>query len=197
MVFEFLDFGCGSGAISIAAALSSAASVVACDLSREALRFVEVNAERMGCSQVEIGLVGARTSPILDGRAFDVILCNPASLPAFTPGDAFWSGGRYGTDMIFRMIGLAEQHLERSGYLLFVHTSLASLHRSLQKLASANMSAAIIASTRVRFRKHYDQLLPYFSELREQGEIFYETVNGTTFETLYLIHARHFDKDAI
>lgn len=190
-----LDYGCGSGAIAIAANLASAASVLACDISLDALDIVRANALRMDCQQVEVALVGPRTAKVLEGRQFDVILSNPASLPSIARGDPFWSGGRYGTDMIFQLIRIARQHLDRRGYLLFVHTSLASLHRSLGALAAANLSATIVSKSDVPFRTHYDALLPHFLHLRNRGEIYFDSADGKLFEVLYLVQAKHFSED--
>jgi len=64
-----LDFGTGSGIVSVAAALSGARKVLACDIDPVALEAVKANAE---LNRVEIEV--SKDFESLSGKGFDVIL---------------------------------------------------------------------------------------------------------------------------
>jgi methylase of polypeptide subunit release factors len=187
-----LDFGAGSGAISIAAGLLRASSIVACDIDPGALCLVQSNALQHSCHQIETLLVKKNSALALQDRRFDLILCNPASLSTKEHCNSFWSGGKYGIDMIKQVIKLAAKHLEPEGQLHIVHTSLASLQRSIHCLARHHFASRIMDSQPVYFRDHYTVLLPYFCELRAKGEIYFDAKGNTRFEVLYLVEARRF-----
>ena len=70
---SLLDVGCGSGTVSIAAALLGATDVVAVDIDPEALVATRVNAASNGVA----GFVDVLDADVADlGRAFDVVVAN-------------------------------------------------------------------------------------------------------------------------
>lgn len=87
---RMLDVGCGSGALSIAAARLGAGHVVACDIDPAAVAATSENAGRNGVgARVETRLVaGDADDPLAPiGGAFDVVVANigAASLVALAP----------------------------------------------------------------------------------------------------------------
>ena len=126
------DLGTGSGAIALALARERPGwSVVATDISEEALTVARGNAAAHGLSQIEF-LPGRWLSP-LDGRTFDLIVSNPPYIDerdpamrtpalrhepriALTPGsDALAS--------IREIVQSAPPRLEPNGWLLLEHGS--------------------------------------------------------------------------
>lgn len=189
---DVMDFGSGSGIVGIVAARLGASSVLACDVSAEALSLTGQNAERNGVEGLETHLVKLeRETEHIPRDSFDVILCNPASLPTLMATEGFWSGGPRGNRMILALIDAAARTLRSEGVLRFVHTSLASLATTFQYLTRQKFTAGIIKVERIPFRPHYQPLLDHFIALRAQGHIYFE---GSTLpdahEYLYIIDAR-------
>jgi release factor glutamine methyltransferase len=89
---RFLDMGCGSGAIGIAAA-SRGAIVTACDINPRAVALTRENLRR---NQIEADVIASDLFGALDGRVFDLICFN---IPFYagepkTPFDAALFGGK-------------------------------------------------------------------------------------------------------
>ena len=74
---EVLDVCTGSGVIAINAALKGAKKVVAVDINPDAIKVVNINAQRFGVENI----IDARESDVFSGigaeELFDVITCNP------------------------------------------------------------------------------------------------------------------------
>ncbi len=190
---DVLDFGSGCGTLAIAAASLGARSVVACDVAAEALSLVRRNALANNISNVETALVD--TGNELSGlgeRSFDIILCNPSSLPTPEGHEGFWVGGPDGTRMIRALTRVSAVALRPAGSLNMVHTSLAALAQTLKLFRDHQMSAGILAVEKLAFRPFYDVLLPYFQDLRSKGIIYFtgQTIEDS-HEYLYLIHSQH------
>lgn len=187
---DVLDFGAGCGALGVVAALCGARRVVAADISEEALDLTGVNAQHHRLTNFDIVRVERhRETQVITPHSFDVVLCNPASLPTLIPGQ-FWSGGPRGTDMILTLIDTAHHALRPGGLLCFVHTSLAALADSTAYLARNGMAAGIVAVQRIPFRAFYEPLFEYFAGLRSAGHIFFDGARlDDSFEYLYLVEA--------
>jgi release factor glutamine methyltransferase len=194
-----LDFGTGCGALAVVAARKGAASVIACDVSPEALSLARKNAQKFGCNNISFARVDRhKPEAELGGSTFDVIVCNPASLPMtrFQREAIFYSGGKFGLAMINPLIDIASTFLSKTGHLRFIHTSLAPLHLSLSRLVGLGFSVAIPHVRELPFRDHYDVLRKYFSMLRSTGQIFYDnSTEGGPFELLYLVEAKRFPSE--
>ena len=124
---RLLDIGTGSGCIAIACAVRlPEASVVATDLSGEALAVARRNAETLGVQDRIEFREGDLFAPLKEGERFDVIASNPpyvsrgGALPevdlhephvALYPGDS-------GLEILERLIPGAQTHLEPGGSLL-------------------------------------------------------------------------------
>jgi tRNA1(Val) A37 N6-methylase TrmN6 len=189
---DVLDFGAGCGAIGIGAAKCGAASVLCCDVSSEALALTARNAARNHVSQLETLLVfQALEDESIPSDCADVILCNPASLPAPVDIGSFSTGGYLGDRMILSLIDVAATALRSTGVLRFVHTSLAPLSSSLARLSAYRFSAAVTELCRIPFRPHYGPLMDHFLSLRNQGRIAFDGDSlDSAYEYLYLVTAR-------
>lgn len=125
-----LDIGAGSGVISVTMALELAeASIVAVDLSEDALLVAEKNARDLGC----IDRLQLRQSDLFAAikpdERFDLILSNPPyicdgdydGLPPEVKADPKLSlvGGGDGLDIIRRIVKKAPDHLAPGGRIMF------------------------------------------------------------------------------
>jgi ribosomal protein L11 methyltransferase len=76
-----LDFGCGSGILSIAAALLGAAGLLALDVDSAAVRVAEENARRNRVARrITVSLGSVETDPTLPQAPFDLIVANISAL---------------------------------------------------------------------------------------------------------------------
>jgi release factor glutamine methyltransferase len=127
---SILEIGTGSGAISIALATElSQASIIAIDISPEALSAAEENAFSHGVRSIRF-IKGNLFEP-LDGenKIFDLIISNPPYIPTdaiphlppgirnYEPLIAF-DGGADGLEVYRKIIREAHNHLKNGGHLL-------------------------------------------------------------------------------
>ena len=124
------DLGTGSGAIALAVATERpATTVVATDVSREALDIARRNAQRLGLANVSFRR-GSWFAAVPDER-FALILSNP---PYIAEGDPHLDpavgrheplvaliAGRSGLEAIEQLIDNAPSHLEPGGWLILEH----------------------------------------------------------------------------
>lgn len=123
-----IDLGTGSGAIALAVAhRHPAASVIATDLSRDALAVARANAQRLG---LPVGFAeGAWWAAVPADARYDLVLSNPpyiagddAHLPTLRhePLLALTPGGD-GLDALREIVAGAPVHLAPGGWLLLEH----------------------------------------------------------------------------
>ncbi len=122
---KILEIGCGSGVVSIHAALEGA-RVTAVDINPKAVELTRTNAKRMGAE-----LEGVSVSDLfgnVSGR-FDRILFNLPYLPV-EEGEVdgmiskAWAGGPDGLGPFPRLVRECPNHLEKDGKLIVVVSSL-------------------------------------------------------------------------
>ena len=145
-----LDVCTGSGAIAISAALASARSVTAVDVSRRALATVRINARLNGVR------VRTRRGELLDavpGETFDLIVANPPYLPSSgrlpARGAArHTEAGPDGRTLLDRLIAQAPRHLAPGGALLVTHSSINGEERTLERMREAGLEPSVLARRR-------------------------------------------------
>jgi release factor glutamine methyltransferase len=145
-----LDVCTGSGALAISAALASATSVTAVDVSWRALATVRLNARLNGVR------VRTRRGELLDavpGETFDLIVANPPYLPSPaalpTRGTArHTEAGPDGRAVLDRLIAQAPAHLRPGGALLVTHSSVNDEQRTLDRMRDAGLEPAVIERRR-------------------------------------------------
>ena len=122
---EVLEIGCGSGIVSIHAALEGA-RVTSVDINPKAVALTRTNAERMGAGIVEI-----KESDLFSnvGGRFDLILFNLPYLPVEegemdSPIEKAWAGGPDGMGPFPDLVEQCPAHLKEGGKLVVVVSSL-------------------------------------------------------------------------
>ncbi|UCH04705.1 MAG: methyltransferase [Candidatus Thorarchaeota archaeon] len=128
---SFLEIGCGSGLLSVAAARTSR-RVVATDISLEAVRNTRENLIRNSldhrCSVIQSDLLSA----IDPNSKFSIIAFNPPYLPKdehTSDMDRALVGGTVGVEMTERFLSEVSSYLESQGSVYVVASSLADLER--------------------------------------------------------------------
>jgi len=120
------DIGTGSGAIAVTLALEKSASVIATDISQDALRVAAGNAQRLGGA---VRFVACDVASALSSGVFDLIVSNPPYVPDcgdeniqrevrdHEPRVAIF-GGFDGLDFYRRLIPEAVRLLKPGGHLV-------------------------------------------------------------------------------
>jgi release factor glutamine methyltransferase len=149
---DVLDIGCGTGALSIAAAATQPRSVTAVDVSRRAVLSARVNTFAHGVpARVERGDV----FELVAGRTFDLILANPPYVPgvARRPRGRHraWDAGLDGRELLDRLCVNAPLLLAPGGILLVVHSGLCDEDRTVRQLRGGGLKAAVVARGQVPF----------------------------------------------
>jgi release factor glutamine methyltransferase len=133
---SIVDIGAGSGAIAVTLALETRASVVATDISPDALRVAAGNAERLGAP---LRFVACDVGSALSSGTFDLVVSNPPYVPDcgneniqrevrdHEPSVALF-GGFDGLDIYRRLIPDAERLLKPGGHLVMEIGWLAADH---------------------------------------------------------------------
>ena len=125
------DIGCGSGAVGVALAASAPGlRVVATDISEEALRVAERNAQAAGVgAQMEFRL-GDGDAAFREGERFDAVVSNPPYVPTgrleslppearlYEPHTAL-DGGPDGFQTLRELIAAAPRRLKKGGFAAF------------------------------------------------------------------------------
>ena len=121
---DVLEVGCGSGVVSIHAALEGA-RVTSVDINPKAVALTRANAERMGA---ELDVRESDLFSNVEGR-FDLILFNLPYLPVEegemdSPIEKAWAGGPDGMGPFPELVRQCPDHLKKGGKLVVVVSSL-------------------------------------------------------------------------
>lgn len=145
-----LDLCTGSGVIAIGAAMAGAHDVVAYDISGDAVRCAQRNADAMSVS-VDVRL-GGLPHALADGP-FDLVLCNPPYVPADRThsGALAWDAGDDGRLLLDPLCTRARELLCAGGTLLIVHSEFSGTDTSLAQLRAAGLKASVVARTTIDF----------------------------------------------
>jgi release factor glutamine methyltransferase len=154
-----LDLCTGSGFVAIAAAQMDCASVTAFDICPQAVRCARTNATLAG---VEVDVSEGSWMDAVERAPFDVVVANPPYVPT-PPGDDSaligpgagpswaWNAGQDGRLILDPLCEAAPKLLCDGGTLLLVHSAIAGVQQSLDRLKWAGMQSEVIASMWIRF----------------------------------------------
>ncbi len=154
-----LDLCTGSGFVAIAAAEMGCASVTAFDICPHAMRCSRDNAQLAG---VQVDVREGSWVEALEHAPFDVVVANPPYVPT-PPAEDFELGcasagpslavnaGPDGRLVLDPLCESAPKLLCDGGSLLLVHSALAGVEQSLDRLKWAGMEAEVIASKWIPF----------------------------------------------
>lgn len=154
-----LDLCTGSGFVAIAAAELAAAAVTAFDICPHAVRCCRDNAALAGA---DVDVREGSWLDAVDRTPFDVVLANPPYVPT-PPGDdsgsicpdagpsLAWNAGADGRLILDPLCDAAPKLLCDGGSLLLVHSAIAGVQQSLDRLKWAGMEGEVIASKWIPF----------------------------------------------
>jgi release factor glutamine methyltransferase len=154
-----LDLCTGSGFVAIAAAEMGCASVTGFDICPNAVRCTRRNAEEAG---VAVEVREGSWIDALECAPFDVVVANPPyvatpaaddsePIGASTSPSLAWDAGPDGRLVLDPLCEAAPKLLCDGGSLLLVHSALAGVEQSLDRLKWAGMEAEVIASKWIPF----------------------------------------------
>lgn len=185
-----LDYGVGSGVLSIAASLLGAIGIYSLDIDPGALRLVNYNAIINNITNLNLILNKGDLKEFLKDKFLDLIISNPPSLPSKRRLPLYYNAGSLGNRVILEMIDIASSSLSSGGKLVFIHTSLVPQDLTRDYLVKNHFHYKIIATRRIKFRNFYYPLLSHLAELKKRHtEIYYDVVGGEYYEYLYLYEA--------
>jgi methylase of polypeptide subunit release factors len=158
--------GCGTGVISLCAALAGAASVVGTDIAPDALAAARRNAELNGLGTTRF-VLGSLLEPVPPPLDLVVALLPHKPAPrAFNPR---YYGGLDGTDLLLACIHQAAERLVADGRLVLYVNSIANPRR-VEREFSRDFAVRLLGEKRRYFtREEFDGLTPgMFAHLEAQ-----------------------------
>jgi release factor glutamine methyltransferase len=150
-----LDVGTGTGILGIIAAKTTR-EVVAVDINPHAVQCAKRNASANGVQDKMSFLRSDLFASLRETAKFDVILFNAPYLPAEDSeteewlGRA-WAGGETGRTVIDRFIAEAPLHVERTGRILLMQSTLAGVEETQRGFTKLQMASRVVASLRLPF----------------------------------------------
>jgi release factor glutamine methyltransferase len=150
-----LDVGTGCGILGILATEKTNA-VVAVDLNPYAIRCARENAKLNKVQNKICCVRGDLFEPLSDDFKFDLVLFNAPYLPANVDetetwiGHA-WAGGVDGRQVIDRFIAEVPHHMNLSGRVFLMLSTLAGIDVTLKRFAAHGMSANVVAERPLQF----------------------------------------------
>ena len=146
---KFLEIGCGSGIVSVHAALNGA-DVTAVDINPKAAEITKINAENHGVS-IKAGASDLFSD--VEGK-FDLIVFNLPYLPAEedeldSPIVKAWAGGPDGLGPLPELLAHCPEHLLPGGKLVVVVSSL--MDNTALKNALRNFDVKVLSESHMFF----------------------------------------------
>ncbi|MCX6773114.1 MAG: methyltransferase [Candidatus Micrarchaeota archaeon] len=128
---RILEIGCGTGIVSISAALGSVSNhVLGVDMNKEAVECAQHNAEANNAPNCRF-MQANMFSSIPEGDKFDFILFNPPYLPttreeklALEDENFAYDGGESGLETFMQFAEQVSEHLAEGGKVAVIATSL-------------------------------------------------------------------------
>jgi release factor glutamine methyltransferase len=150
-----LDMGTGCGILGILAA-KKASAVVVVDVNPYAVRCAKENAELNNVRSKTAFVQGDLFTPLSEKAKFDVIFFNAPYLPTENAeSDSWleraWKGGTTGRQVIDRFISEAPQHLEQTGRIFIMQSTLANIDETILRLNDRGLSTSIVAEQATPF----------------------------------------------
>jgi len=158
--------GCGTGVLSLYAALAGASSVVGTDIDPDALAAARRNATLNGITNVSF-VHGSLLEPV--GTGLDLVVALLPHKPAPRPVSHRYYGGRDGTDLLLAAIRQSADRLISGGRLVLYLNSIANPQRVDHEFAR-NFDVSLCAEKRRYFTpEEFDVLTPgMFAHLEAQ-----------------------------
>jgi methylase of polypeptide subunit release factors len=175
--------GCGTGVLSLYAALAGARSVVGTDVDPDALAAARQNAVLNDITNVYF-VQGNLLEPVPAG--LDLVVANLPHKPAPRPFSPRYYGGPDGTDLLLAIIAQAAHRLVAGGRLVLYVNSIANPRRVAREFAR-DFEVRLLAEKRRDFtREELDSLTPgmfaYLEARKECGEAdFWDDEQGLYF----------------
>ncbi len=155
-----LEIGCGSGAVSLALAKAGKCkSIMACDISEEAVKAAKRNAAKNKIKAKIEFVVSNLFSAIPTSKKFDFILFNPPYLPTAATDkvkgklNAALDGGKDGLKTVQPFLERAGAHMNKGGRILLVVSSLQPKERLVEIIESHRLAHKILAEQSFFFEK--------------------------------------------
>jgi len=150
-----LDMGSGCGILGILAA-KKARSVLAVDVNPFAIRCTKRNAVLNGTFHRMAFIQGDLFSPLQNLAKFTVVLFNTPYLPMFQSEtrswiELSWDGGSSGRFVIDRFIVDVKKHLEQTGRVMLLQSTLAGVDETIQRFEACGMTAKTMAQLALPF----------------------------------------------
>ncbi len=149
-----LDLGCGSGFLGLVAA-KTAGRVLSVDINPAALECTLENGSLNGASNLEV-----RRSDLFSNvsESFDIIIFNPPYLPTevdepVDESSLAWDGGRSGREVINRFLPDAPEHVNASGKIYLLGSSLSDYEKTISVLKNSGFQLSIVASKKLDFEE--------------------------------------------
>lgn len=179
------DFGAGTGILGIVSSSYFPMKITFIENNFYALRLLEKNCQSNSLPQnIEISLIDNSNNC---KEYFDIIICNPASLPSIANVNSFCDGGDLGIDMICNVLEFSRNHLSESGKLYMIITSILPQNMIIDKFRQYNLAYKIIAKQKLPFRPHYHGIKEWVDQNKEQyGTMEYYEVNNILYEEIRL-----------
>lgn len=149
-----VDMGTGCGILGIIVA-KKAAEVFAVDVNPYAVQCARKNAVLNGVADKMFFIRGDLFSALSAGRKFSLILFNAPYLPVEN-GDrswlgSAWSGGASGRELSDRFIAEASEHLDPTGEVLLMQSSLSGIEETMRSFSRKGLNARVVASRHLPF----------------------------------------------
>jgi release factor glutamine methyltransferase len=181
-----VDFGLGSGIISILCSKMGAARIIGIEKNPNNIYIAKENIIKNKCSRIEIYENRNFYNEIEETEFADIILCNPASLPSIV-NKSYCSSGKLGLDMIFEVIEFSQKFLKKGGEMYFLQTSIVPFSQVNKKLANLGFKFHAIKVFKKKFRRFYQPLIQWIEENRSKyPDIHFVVENNVYYELIYL-----------